>query len=274
MYYDFFCNENMLLAHYDDYRMSDHMLKRLLIQSGMPPDRCADMFLARMENKFQVEYDRYDLIKWFQDKTSGKNTLRNLDKIVVYKQDLDFMKEQIRKHNMGKREQLCMFGVIVMCRINDTDTLDLTTDYKIKQFCGCFDKRLWTVVYDSGMWYEAYHAPVGMEMVSDVYNILKRKDSERKIKQVGCYYTYENFKLTDDEVAYEMVVTPNTNRLNLSKMFGDIGLENIRYCACCGKAYYSSCKTALYCGSCRAQIKKNQTRERVRRYREKVRNKM
>ena len=38
MYYDFFCNEKMLLDHYEDYHMGNRTLNRLLAQSGMPPD--------------------------------------------------------------------------------------------------------------------------------------------------------------------------------------------------------------------------------------------
>lgn len=57
------------------------------------------------------------------------------------------------------------------------DTIDLTTEFKIKRFCGCFESHLHDVTIRKGKWYETYHAPIGMETVSDEYGILLRTDA-------------------------------------------------------------------------------------------------
>ena len=268
MFYDFYCNEKMLLDNYKKNDLGNRALKRVIGRSGMTPDKCADMYLTMFDNSLNLNYDRYDLVRHFE--TCGTKTceLLQIDSIKVYKQDIEWIMTQIETHNLKQKEQLCLFGVVMMCRILHMDTIDLTTEFKIKRFCGCFESHLHDVTIRKGKWYETYHAPIGMETVSDEYGILLRTDSEHTAKKVGCYYTYENYDLKNNEVVYEMVVTPDTNRLNLYALYQTVGLKNIRFCVRCGCAFTARGNMTKYCDDCAKIIKREQTRERVRKYRQ------
>ena len=268
MYYDFYCNEQMLLENYEKGQVNNRSLKRLIGRSGMPPDKCADMYLKLFDNKLNLYTDRYDLVKSFENCRSEKCELLEIDNIKVYRQDLDYIKKQIDVYGLTQREQLCLFGIVMMCRILNTDTIDLTTQFKIKQFCSCFESRIWEVIVDNGAWYETYHAPYGMSAVSDQYKILKRVDSDRSAGKIGCFYTYLNYELKDSTVAFEFAVTPSSNRLNLFAIYKSVGLMFLRFCERCGKPYYAKGKTSKYCDDCIKEVKREQTRERVRRYRQ------
>ena len=267
MYYDFYLNEQMLLENYKKGELGNRALRRLIGRSGMPADKCADMYLELFDNRLELYYDRYDVVRNFEQCKSDKNELLRVKNIKVYRQDIEFIKEQIKKYNLAQQEQLCLFGIVMMCRILNTDTIDLTTEFKIKQFCGCFDSKLYSYQSKLGRWYETYYAPWGMENVSDKYGILLRTDSEHTAKKIGCYYTYLNYELTDKTVDLEYVVTPDTNRLDLMQIYQDVGLKYLKFCSRCGKAFYSKESAIKYCDECSKIVKREKTRERVRRYR-------
>ena len=270
MFYDFYCNEHMVLDNTEKYNIGNRTLRRLLGQSGMPPDVCADMYLAKMDNHEGLYYDRYDVVKDFEQISSGQDELLQLDKISIYEQDLYYIKEASRKHHLTQKELLVLFGVILMCRIKLTDTLDLTTKFKLQQFCGCFDgfkRKIWKVRVDTGKWYETYHEPNGMQRLCDDFDLLIRTKSEYGPDKIGCYYTYLNYELQDKTIAYEYAVTPETNRLDIWDVFCSVGLQDIHFCQKCGAEYHLNSSTTLYCKKCVTEIKKQQTRERVMRYR-------
>lgn len=270
MYYDFFCNEKMLLDNHEKYNISNRTMRRLLGQSDIPPDKCADIYLDNLK-KFDdgrgLYFDRYDLIQQFEEYKCNDRKLLEVNEIKVYKQDLEYIKKQIEEYDLTQREQLCLFGVAMMCRILNTDTIDLTTQFKIKQFCGCFDGRIWDTLYDTGKWYNSYHAPCGMDMISDTYNILTRTSSESGAGKIGCYYTYHNYELSSRDVVLEYAVTPENNRLDLFDVYQRVGLKYIRFCTRCGDVFYSRSGVAKYCECCNKEVKRQQTRERVRRWR-------
>lgn len=267
MYYDFFCNEKMLLDHYEDYHMGNRTLNRLLAQSGMPPDVCADTYLAKMDNHKGLTYDRYDLILDYEKRCTKTSKLLEIDKIQIYKQDIEFIKDCARKYPLKQRELLVLFGVIVMCRIWQTDTLDLTTEFNLKQFCSCFNGKIWKVRIKTDKWYDTYHEPENMKNLYSKYDILLRTPCEPGPKKIGCYYTYSNYKLYDREVVYEYVITPSTNRLNLCEVFKEVGLENIHFCQCCGVEYHLNSKSTKYCSKCAEEMRREKTRVRTRKYR-------
>ena len=270
MYYDFYCNEKMLLDHYEDYNVGNRTLRRLLGQSGMPPDVCADTYLAKMDNHEELEYDRYDLIKSFEQLSKERCELLHIDKIKIYEQDVEYIKDAVRKYPLTQKETLVLFGVILMCRIKQVETLDLTTKYKLQQFCGCFEgfkRKIWKVCVDTGKWYETYHEPNGIKKLCDTYDLLLRTKSEPGPDKIGCYYTYYNYELKNKNVIYEYVVTPRTNRLDIWDVFCNVGLQDIHFCKKCGTEYHLNSSTTLYCKKCAKEIKKEQTRERVKRYR-------
>ena len=267
MYYDFFCNEKMLLDHYEDYHMGNRTLNRLLAQSGMPPDVCADTYLAKMDNHKGLTYDRYDLILDYEKRCTKTSRLLEIDKIQIYKQDIEFIKDCARKYPLKQRELLVLFGVIVMCRIWQTDTLDLTTEFNLKQFCSCFNGKIWKVRIKTDKWYDTYHEPENMKNLYSKYNILLRTPCEPGPKKIGCYYTYSNYELYDREVVYEYVITPRTTRLNLCEVFKEVGLENIHFCQCCGAEYHLNSKSTKYCSKCAKEMRREKTRVRTRKYR-------
>lgn len=270
MYYDFYCNEKMLLNHYEDNPNGNRMLRRLVAQTGLPPDQCADMYLQKMDNSKGLFYDRYDVIQDFEKRRTSENVLLDLKTIPIYEQDVRYIKEGASKYHMQQREMLVLFGAIVMCRILQTDVLDLTTSFKLKQFCSCFDGKVWKVRVDTGRWTDIYHAPSFMEKVSDKYGLLYRTPGECGPDKIGCYYAYPNYTLESQEIVYEHVITPHTNRLNFCDIFKEVGLEDLHYCTACGAPYYKKVNNRPYCDDCLEKIKRQKTRERVKKYRRKT----
>lgn len=272
MYYNFYCNEKTLLDNYQQYNEGNRLLKRLLAQSGLPPDVCADLYLQKMDNKNGLSYDRYDLVKSFESRCKGKDELIKKDKILVYKQDIDFIKENAKEHKLTQQEMMVLFGVIQMCRILETDTLDLTTKFKIQQFCSCFSSMISYKRIESGNWFDVYHAPIGLDKICDKYGILIRVPCENGIGQVGCRYVYPNYELIDKTCVYEQVVTPRTNKLNLDYIFRQLNLDRIKFCDRCGKEFKAKSCHSKYCSDCTKKIRRIQTKLRVRKHRKKIKN--
>ena len=66
MFYDFYCNEKMLLDNYKKNDLGIRALKRVIGRSGMTPDKCADMNLTMFDNSLNFNYDIYDLVRHFE----------------------------------------------------------------------------------------------------------------------------------------------------------------------------------------------------------------
>lgn len=64
-YTTFYCNENMLLDHWQDYHESNLMLRNLLKRTSLSPIECATIYYERMKNPESVSYDRSHLIQMF-----------------------------------------------------------------------------------------------------------------------------------------------------------------------------------------------------------------
>lgn len=64
-YTTFYCNENMLLDHWQDYHESNLMLRNLLKRTSISPIECATIYYERMKNPESVSYDRSHLIQMF-----------------------------------------------------------------------------------------------------------------------------------------------------------------------------------------------------------------
>ena len=267
MYYNFYCNEKLLIDHFQEYGEGNRMLKRLLAQSGMPPDKCADIYLQKMDNREGLYYDRLDVIQDFAERSTGEDSLIKLDKITVYAQDVDYIKKYIKACNMTQRETMVLFGVIMMCRILQTNPLDLTTRYKIQQFCGCFGKDITYKKEETEHWYDDYHAPIGLRRVCDEYGALLRIPCEKGLGKVGCRYLYLGYDLYDRTILKQYVVTKNRNRLDLEYIFIDLRLDGIRYCRKCGREFQSTSGRTKYCKDCVGEIRRSQTRDRVRKHR-------
>ena len=152
MYYSYYCNEKMLLDNFDDYNESPRLLRRLLAQSGYEPDFCADMQLAHTDPKYIRQYDRLDLIQQYKKKQLKKCGLRQVDKICLYESDLTYIRLAIRTYGLTQRQVKVLLGVIVMCRLNGSDTLDLMNRYRIKQFCSCFGRDVTAIHIDGANW--------------------------------------------------------------------------------------------------------------------------
>lgn len=271
MYYDFYCNEQLLLDNFSDYRESNRMLKRLIAQSGNPPDVCADLYLAKMDNRKGLYYDRYDVIKDFERRCTPEKELKKIEKIVVYKQDLDYVKCAIREYKLTEVERMSLFGIIMMCRILQTDTIDLTTQFKIQQFCSCFGDSISSKRESGEKWYDSYHAPIGLKRLTDKFHILLRVDAEKSIGKIGCSYVYLNYELYDTEIVAEYPITKENNKLNLESIFRDLHIDKIKYCECCGKEIFTKSNRLQYCKTCAEKIRRERTKERVRKHRSRKR---
>ena len=268
MYYNFYCNEKLLIDHFQESGEGNRMLKRLLAQSGLPPDKCADIYLQKMDNREGLYYDRFDVIQDFAERSTGVDSLTKLDKISVYKQDVDYIKGYIKDFHMTQRETMVLFGVIMMCRMMQTDTLDLTTKYKIQQFCSCFGKDITYKKEEMEHWYDDYHAPIGLRKVCDEYGALLRVPCEKGFGKVGCRYVYPGYGLEDKTILKQYIVTQNRNRLDLEYIFRDLGLDGVRFCGRCGREFKARSGRSKYCKNWVDDIRRKQTRNRVRKHRD------
>lgn len=267
MYYSYYCNEKMLLDNFDDYNESPRLLRRLLAQSGYEPDFCADMQLAHTDPKYIRQYDRLDLIQQYKKKQLKKCGLRQVDKIYLYESDLTYIRLAIRTYGLTQRQVKVLLGVIVMCRLNGSDTLDLMNRYRIKQFCSCFGRDVTTIHIDGANWWDGYEAPVELDVLSDKCGILNRITCKPGPGRIGCLYEYPFYDHKSEGV-YCWDVTAENNRLNMDKLCAKIGLFDNRYCEKCGEEIAWNAK-AHYCKTC-AELEKNaKTLARVTRYRSK-----
>ena len=254
MYYSFYCNEKMLLDNFSDYNESPRLLRRLLAQSGYAPDFCADMQLKYTNPDYIQEYDRLDLIQKYERIRLNHCGLRQVNEITLYNYDIEYIKLATRSYNLTQRQVKVLTGVIVMCRINDNDTLDLMNKYRIKQFCSCFGKDVTAEYIKGDTWWNGYEAPVDMNVLSDGYGIIDRVSAEVAPNRIGCLFRYPFFE-QKDSVAYTYKVTPQTNKLDMNRVCADIGLLNYKYCEKCGEKIEWGVRTH-YCKAC-AELEKN-----------------
>lgn len=255
-YTTFYCNENMLLEHWQDYHESNLMLRNLLKRTTLSPIECATIYYERMRNPESVSYDRSHLIQMFSRGRKNNAPILDVHQVVLYQKDLDYITEARRRYHINWAQLRVLFGIIFFCRLYGTNMVALDTEFKMKRFGGCFEEQT-EITYCSGPnWDDGYNTVRGMQELSDVYLLLNRTSTD----DIGCLYTYPNYSLDkNDVIAYTFNVTLENNRLNLSPVVRELFNSKECYCTVCGTQYISQKPNAsLYCKDC--AIKKEKAR--------------
>ena len=255
-YTTFYCNENMLLEHWQDYHESNLMLRNLLKRTTLSPIECATIYYERMRNPESVSYDRSHLIQMFSRGRKNNAPILDVHQVVLYQKDLDYITEARRRDHINWAQLRVLFGIIFFCRLYGISMVALDTEFKMKRFGGCFEEQT-EITYCSGPnWDDGYNTVRGMRELSDVYLLLNRTSTD----DIGCLYTYPNYSLDkNDVIAYTFNVTLENNRLNLSPVVRELFNSKECYCTVCGTQYISQKPNAsLYCKDC--AIKKEKAR--------------
>lgn len=255
-YTTFYCNENMLLEHWQDYHESNLMLRNLLKRTTLSPIECATIYYERMRNPESVSYDRSHLIQMFSRGRKNNAPILDVHQVVLYQKDLDYITEARHRYHINWAQLRVLFGIIFFCRLYGTNMVALDTEFKMKRFGGCFEEQT-EITYCSGPnWDDGYNTVRGMRELSDVYLLLNRTSTD----DIGCLYTYPNYSLDkNDVIAYTFNVTLENNRLNLSPVVRELFNSKECYCTVCGTQYISQKPNAsLYCKDC--AIKKEKAR--------------
>ena len=100
-YTTFYCNENMLLDHWQDYHESNLMLRNLLKRTSISPIECATIYYERMKNPESVSYDRSHLIQMFSRGRKNNAPILDVHQVVLYQKDLDYITEARRKYHIN-----------------------------------------------------------------------------------------------------------------------------------------------------------------------------
>ena len=82
-YTTFYCNENMLLDHWQDYHESNLMLRNLLKRTSLSPIECATIYYERMKNPESVSYDRSHLIQMFSRGRKNNAPILDVRQVVL-----------------------------------------------------------------------------------------------------------------------------------------------------------------------------------------------
>ena len=153
--------------------------------------------------------------------------LREHEKIMLNKRDIKFIRECRKYNNLTVPQIEVLFGIIFFCRMNDSERANLDTEFKKKQFIGCFDSATM-----KDFEYITTHI-YGIEIV----------DGE------CIYYPYE----TIEDEWIEIPVTRFNNKLNLSKMAHKyiVDISDKKYCRMCLKPFNPTNNRQKVCECCK-----------------------
>lgn len=166
---------------------------------------------------------------------------REYKSILINNADIKFIRHT-RKHNTLTVPQIeVLFGIIFFCRMNASEKANLDSEFKMKQFLGCFDA-------------------VTMEdfeyVVSHVQGIGKTDSGD---------YTYHiSCVVEEDDTWIEIPVTKTNNRLNLTKMAHKYitDISNKRYCQMCLKPFKPTNNRQKVCSECKPKADAIKTKMR------------
>lgn len=244
----FYCNERMLLENWDYYHESNMTLKNLLMKTDMSPPECADFYYEHMKNRESVTYDRSYIISKFYNKKSKRGKLREINQVVIYQKDFDYVENAKKFLNLSYAAVRALFGIIFFSRMLGSEKVYLDTLRGLRHFDGCYGKNVSIIYVEGETWIGGYNTVTGLPIVSDTYHLVERMPTDN----IGCIYRYPEFSLhKEDKVAYIFDVTLETNRLRLENLTKELFDPRKQYCVLCGSEYYTNGPNAsLYCKEC------------------------
>lgn len=257
LFYTIYCNEQMVADHPERYDECNSRLRNILARSDFSTEQCADIYLSNMTIK-SCRPPREKLVSMFDDKKKSSRKLLAVNKIDIYQSDIDYIVNACREYGINRLQRKVLFGIIFMARLHGSDTVDLCTEYQIKGFCGCFhDRHLYNVV-SGETWDKTFCEPAGLDALCECDLLIRGNTRRNRTYNVGIKYIYPNYDCENREVAFTYYVTDETNKLDLETVVEQIGLNDLKFCSECGKAYYEESCKRKYCKKC-AVVSKNNT---------------
>ena len=267
MNYTIYCNEKLVIENLPYYKECNLKMKQLLAKSGLPHERCYELYMQNINSKGGMPDKDYTL-RYFKEKCTNKNRLRCVDKINIYQSDMDYFVDACRYFDLNASQKKILFGVIFMCRMDDKNYIDLRYETAIKGFChSCHDKHIYKEGVKSSGWFDSYCEPSGMTALCDA-GLLKRVENGRGSGEIGCKYIYPQYDKRAGGVAVCYVVGLENNRLDIGSICQEMGLYDLKFCSKCGKEFYARGNKRIYCKECAAKIHREKNKENMRRARQ------
>jgi hypothetical protein len=192
-------------------------------------------------------------------------TLRQIDEVVLYKSDLEFIRAAIATNKYTLKQIKILFGAMFFSRMYDVRWTRLGTAWKKKQFKACFNFHI---------------EKEDFEAVNDLFEPLTdwkpntthmhwRTKAYYHIGETEFDWIYPNYD-NKDEIAYIFHTTLENNKLNLGEV-AEEAMTDIRnrYCPICEKPFTPKSNRQKYCDECRKEVQREQAAERKRRQRAK-----
>jgi hypothetical protein len=201
----------------DDYEVMDYGRNQKLFN------------MYRRYNELQ-EHANDNVIKHLSYVPKSNYKLREHKDIMINKKDIKLIRE-VRKNTTLTVPQIeVLFGLIFFCRMYDTENANLNTEFKKKQFLGCFEKA---TIKDLNY------------VASNVLAIEETEDGDY------IYHPFSNIELEDEWI--HIPVTKANNRLNLTKMAHKYitDIADKRYCKMCSKPFKPTNNRQQVCEECK-----------------------
>lgn len=157
-----------------------------------------------------------------------KRKLREHTAITIYQGDLDYIKDVRKCFNGVTIPQIeIMFGIIFFCRMNGNKKANLSTEFKKKQFLGCFKRARMQ----------------DLDAVLDKFSYFDRTQDND--------YSYDGYN--GDLNPIEIKVTLSNNKLDLTKMAHEYipDILNNRCCEMCLELFEPKSNRQRVCSKCK-----------------------
>lgn len=158
-----------------------------------------------------------------------KHKLRENTVITIYQDDLKFIREIRKYYELTVPQIEILFGLIFFCRMNGDEKTNLSTEFRKKQFIGCFKRA----------------------RIQDFDYIIEEVDAFRKTDDSDYIYYY--YDVNKYSKAIKIDVTLRNNKLDLTKMAHKYipDILDKRYCEMCLHPFEPTSNRQKVCKNCK-----------------------
>lgn len=188
-----------------------------------------------------------------------KSRLREINEVVLYENDIENVIKAHRKYDLTVLQTKIFFGLLFFARMYNSEHCRVGTEWKFKQFCGCFKERIGFADMD---FVRQYGLLLIFETGEEVFSRYRSAVPELD-------YIYEGAE-EKTAVAYRHTVTVENNRLDLDAVF-DAAMPKqwrVKRCEACGGIVFIRGNRQKYCEKCSHEKHKRQQRMAMKRKRE------
>lgn len=193
-----------------------------------------------------------------------RSRLREVQQVVLYQNDIDCVVKAHQRFDLTVAQTKIFFGLLFFARMYGSEHCRVGTEWKFKQFCGCFKERI---------------AFADMDFIGR-YGLLRIFETEDEVFSryrsavPELDYIYEGVR-QKDEIAYSYIVDINNNRLDLDAVFAAAMPVQwrVKRCEACGKAAFIKGNRQKYCEQCSHEKHKRLQRAAMKRKREREKDK-